>query len=784
MNVIFEIITWIILIIICVKGFGYRKSNILTCGQWGYIGNEFDAKNFKILGLYNETRGVHSCGMYINGEISKGIADQKLWKDFIAKNEIPKELNETHRVCLGHARQASAGYNTHGFDQQHPFVIGDLVGQQNGTVNNAYELGRKYEIPKTEWSVDTQLLYLLINKVGYSVLEEYQGYAALMWVNQNNPNELYLFKGSSPHMPKDDGYWVERPLHYIHEGTGIYFSSMDNSLEAIKSKPDMKVFSVPSNQVLRLSFDENNEIQREVLQEINRDLTRVHTYNNYNRGANVGNASSHQRNSTVMGCQTPSGMNTSTTGTATSTTTGAAGIKKIKKSEFNSRVITTEKCYGLGVAFTSGRWKTNDRFLHGVFRISDTGIIIKPSKANKLGEVYYFFAGIMIKDRATYNEFCKTPWRKGTKERLKKHRHYFRRYAFEAKSEPSWVVAMSRFSKFPIKVTEENCTDSAYHEIWFHEEAVVESLVFIPDFSYSKFYIKDGGILGKTVRPDNAKAGIIHPLNIDNMFKAETNSLTLALPPANKTYFNFGPEDFAVEEEEESDDNSFEKISNTVFTVCESIWDRKFKSQNDFFNQLTTVQIIGFHQFLDVAYNDPDMLPKNRRGVHQLKCLMLTLVGVAVRNKQSIREVVVDIGNTDIEFFVQLVTKSYDDTDKTFVAIRDLYKEEAYTAYIAENSTKTDNSVIEDVDAEDAEEEDNEDNDLGKTNADYQEVERGFLATCQVLADLREEMNRKEKLNLNNMSLACGGSETFLEQDIRHFIMNKGEKNKHLIENT
>jgi len=320
----------------------YRPSNALTCGQWGYIGTQFDIKNYLILGLYNQSRGVHSCGVYMNGQIVKGTGELKLFTDFIAASQFPTELDPKYRICLGHTRQASAGYNQHGPDQQHPFTIGGLIGQQNGTVSNAYDLGRKYDIPRNSWSVDTQLLYMILAEHGLDVLEEYDGAAALMWIEEKNPNKLFIFKGACESAnPKETGLYTERPLYFLNEGTGIYFSSMENSLQAIQSDPDHELSTVPHNKVMSLEINDAGDIKVETIRQIARKRENFyHAPKSYMSSGNV------QARQLTAGRQ--NGMNTFDNVMAMNTTQNTGGTanarvrKTHKKSEFNSRVITPE----------------------------------------------------------------------------------------------------------------------------------------------------------------------------------------------------------------------------------------------------------------------------------------------------------------------------------------------------------------------------------------------------------------------------------------------------------
>lgn len=225
------------------------KEITLYCGLFGWFGktpSKFNKDKFDKLGIYNEERGTHSCGVSIDGEIKVGIDDLKLYKDFIVgRNDVPKK----YPTVIGHTRKAS--YGKHTIDNAHPFGFGtnknkefEFVGAHNGTLLNHKELAKKYNInidvvnkkKKFERSkIDSEvLLEILYKSKNFKVLSEYNGAAALIFTNTNHPNIVYCFRGISKTSRHSTSLQEERPLFYYKEGkNSLYVSSMKKSLEAI-----------------------------------------------------------------------------------------------------------------------------------------------------------------------------------------------------------------------------------------------------------------------------------------------------------------------------------------------------------------------------------------------------------------------------------------------------------------------------------------------------------------------------------------------------------------------
>lgn len=229
------------------------KYSQMSCGLFGAAADDVSKINInklKILGIFNDTRGGHSCGISIDGDIMIGTYKNKLFKDFISEFDIATP--DTLPVVLGHTRYATGGQ--HNEDNAHPFGFGtngdffDFIGTHNGSLHNEDELAENHGIETsiktpsvhnaayntTRNKIDSEILLEIVYKKGFKVLEEYEGAAALALYNTKKPGTIYLYHGSSPKVVNSKVAVEERPLFYYQESENVvYYSSLKSSLEAI-----------------------------------------------------------------------------------------------------------------------------------------------------------------------------------------------------------------------------------------------------------------------------------------------------------------------------------------------------------------------------------------------------------------------------------------------------------------------------------------------------------------------------------------------------------------------
>lgn len=226
------------------------------CGLFGWSGLKpgvFNRDKFDKLGIFNEKRGTHSCGVSIDGEIYSGVDGSKIYRDFIVNNYDIKDPVVIPSV-LGHTRLATVG--VHNAANAHPFGFGSLesgefefVGIHNGSLLNHRDLAKKYDVeledkePGKKWGrdkIDSEILLEILYKTrNFKVLSQYNGAAALVWSFLEDPDVVYYYHGKSKVKEHDKDSAEERPLYYYKKGTNdLYFSSIEDSLVSIGANLD------------------------------------------------------------------------------------------------------------------------------------------------------------------------------------------------------------------------------------------------------------------------------------------------------------------------------------------------------------------------------------------------------------------------------------------------------------------------------------------------------------------------------------------------------------------
>jgi hypothetical protein len=464
----------VIFLVIQTIAFFYRRlfrlrSATLNCGLFGgcFVGAP-NMDKIRILGLYNQSRGLHSCGYYYNGEIKKGVDKLKEWRDFIQDNVLIP--NEDGHVFIGHARHSTGGL--HNAENQHPFHVENLVLAHNGKIDNWMTLCNKYDVDHKNIFVDSKGLAALIAKEGYKVLSEYQGYAALLMLDTKKPNTLYIYHGSSKETVNGKEL-IERPLYMMQTDEGVYVSSLSEALWAIRNNEEEYPVEVETNRVIPIvdgKFGKTKAI-------INRSEANVFSAKTYNYGYNNTNYHSDLNTSydsvtrewvtadelirrqnvrvkEFIGTSKPSTQNNccSPTYKKPQQSQILCNVKVIpnliSKETFPSRVKTKE---GNIVYYYAGRhWTRIDntiKFADGTFFIDRKGFI-EPNK-HLNNKVYHFYRGVMIRSEKCYDTLMDiiNNDRKGKDD--------FTTYIY------NFAMAISKYSSYPVTNTEFEATNVA-----------------------------------------------------------------------------------------------------------------------------------------------------------------------------------------------------------------------------------------------------------------------------------------------------------------------------------
>ena len=363
-------------------------------------------QKFKILGLYNESRGKDSCGVYINDVVKKGTGTKKLFSAFIEYETF--ELSTKNRIFLGHNRQASFGYQITEANQ-HPFLVADdLLITHNGTIKETLALCTKYGVSWSDFTVDTEMLANAFYYNGTQVLENYKGAAALAYTYKSKPNALYLYHGSSATL-KDKAPEEERPLFYMETKEGIYYSSLESALDAIREHDYEIALQVAHNSIIEIIdgqfTDQDVAIERG---DINVEIPKV--YSGFSGGSSY-----HTRGYHGQGSHVPfrPGANASKKTTAEIsnlmstrkipvTTEGHIHpILSVKRESLPSRLMT-EKKESFLYYFRARHWINNPNGLNTladgrIFVMKKRGYVVDSLMEEK-ANLCYFWKGYMLKD--------------------------------------------------------------------------------------------------------------------------------------------------------------------------------------------------------------------------------------------------------------------------------------------------------------------------------------------------------------------------------------------------
>lgn len=392
------------------------------CGIFGVINGkkpkQFRYTAFAGLGILNDSRGGDSCGIFIDGKYEYGVNDKKLFKDFMLNSKLLEETRGTEvKVAIGHCRKASVGAVNEANAQ--PVILKDADGNpefvliHNGTIKNHEELAKKYipEIDVTNMT-DSQIMARIFYKSGYSVLSEYYGGGVFFIVDyrgRKNP-KCYFFQGYSKSTTYAKDATQERPFYFVNRDNTLMFSSIYEMLQA--ACPEATVFQPAEDNIL-YSFSEKGLVQEGTYSRENVAQQMPFTSTSYVTSGYRGTYYQSQSTpvntagkiSAALNPTTPTKTTTTTvTTTAASTSSGVpSGVSQFVNGN-NLKMPQVPKCQKISNAthpnakvvydIRTNRYTVNQIPLHGVYAISQYGVLVDTTNAYAKVNVVWFFEGI------------------------------------------------------------------------------------------------------------------------------------------------------------------------------------------------------------------------------------------------------------------------------------------------------------------------------------------------------------------------------------------------------
>lgn len=414
---------------------GPKKSTILSCGLFGYIGvrgnHTFSWDKFNHLGLDNDERGGDSIGRVVGDQIEKFVS--KKTKTTYQEYVINTKNSDPSHIALGHTRKASVGEISQATAQPVVLDLPDGSGQfimiHNGTLHNWEELATRYGINKTGKS-DSMVFAEIIMNNGYDVLLQYNGAAAIIIKDDRFPDTLKVFKGRS----KTYGNKVEeeRPLYYYQESeTSMYISSREEGLYFIGGDADTvadfepnKLYTIFEGQIIeQVVYDRSDCSQNKVFAYNNNNFN-----NNNRRSGSYGNAYEYGYYGDWDGYEDQR--------ESSNVTTIKMKTERITPEANPDKIVSARLRYYF---FEDGK---TPMYANGPINLNEDGI--KNRSILKSGEkTYYFYRGIMLKDKAAYD---------ACKRELGKAR-------FWADNENA-IIAICKYSMYPV------CTVDSVTPTW------------------------------------------------------------------------------------------------------------------------------------------------------------------------------------------------------------------------------------------------------------------------------------------------------------------------------
>lgn len=442
------------------------------CGIFGFSlkkGKKANLKKVNTLGIFNIQRGEDSCGYYYSGHIGKGSGVHSNYGEYLMNNPITRGEYEAE-VFIGHTRKKSVGVAT--LENAHPHKVNNYVQVHNGTLYNHWELCRNRGISTTSIHVDSLALAFCIEQDGFGVLEEYDGAAAIAATNMDEPERLFLYHGAQRSTAKGE-LWEERPLFILEQSEGIYFSSMEESLDFInENKNRYTVEQLDCNVVVSVINGKivekdsiyinraDNKVKKTLLEEEERKKAREKLML---KSANAGYTETTSRMSTALAA-----YHKRKTGNDADDSPSNMALYEWLHTDAPKGKVT----------YAKGRHWLDGKLCEGEMKIDrDCYLLTNNKESSRVSETYHFFRGVMFKDIKNRDDFWKDVKQLGGIEKMS-----------------NFALYISKYTKYPVSHLESECTtlDLKFRLAWYEDRKRVKNIVFTPKFSTSTYSIKHG----------------------------------------------------------------------------------------------------------------------------------------------------------------------------------------------------------------------------------------------------------------------------------------------------
>lgn len=640
------VMTWVVgtLINSTISLIKKKKYSELYCGIFGFCGDpkKMDVgmtraavAKFKILGLYNEERGKHSCGVYMNGEVLKGVDKDKLFEDFIKNNELPDPMQTGNFVLIGHTRQATG--SDHTYENAHPHVIDeDFVLVHNGIIKNIWLLCNRHKVDHSDIHVDSLGLAHLINKEGFSVLNEYEGFAALIMSRGSEPNSMYIYRGVSKRTItgiEDE----ERPLFYMKADEGIYVSSKENGLLAISDGETDKISQVEGNVVHKIT----NGYMTKSKYQVNRESVNIGVSTNTHGGSAQQNYPKTRTNGVpITGTIDINALLNSFTRKMIPTIWFESFPKMVDKEEFQGEIVFfNEGRYWIAENTEAGQ---SIALAHGQVLINKKGKVLD-TVAN-LGSIrecymYHFFEGILMKNQKTY-ERCVMD--SSVKDVFS-----------------NFCQAISRYAEFPVcnsrSDTNQRCRNIPDYFVyrWYKDGEIVKNMSFTPKWSNRNYVIKDGMLISISTQHGHQPEECVREDDLKRAREAHLFKVDQATLPFDRSTPVSVVNECIIRNMEQK------YLGKIVVNEKKQGWDvnnyyRTWDCIEDIYYSLSDVELNAVRYYIvDVMMNEMTVVPRNIYD-SRVTTQMNIFFQVCVDKYISIRDSWDEVGYKDIMDYVEI----------------------------------------------------------------------------------------------------------------------------------